>query len=732
MSIKLNNKLVLFSLTFLLFFFNFITTCKASTTTTYDMSKKDVVISKSGNYIITGTSTKNTITINKGVTANISLKNVSIHNTTEKKETFDIKSGATVYLTLYGTNKIESTHHQGSAIHVPYGAKLDITKKSTGKISAIAGAGAGIGGSVNDPKGETGTITINGGTIYAKGGYNGCGIGGGGTSRYGAGIYSWDYIGGGDITINGGNVTAIGGDDSETGGCAGIGGASLTRQGKITITGGIVTASSKEAGIGGESDFSKGNKITISGGVVTAKGEHYAAGIGNSLNPTGTTVTITGGTVTAKGDYGNRTLYAAYVADTPAARNASKSYDIAAEKIVISGGNVLAYNLNKKPINAKGKNVYHALINCKNGNITKITLDKTIYGSKDMVSKGYLSLYIPNSYLNIIVKSGDKILHNAPIYSGNDIRGNAELTASLNLDISKGNIEIIKDLCIYQNKIYRSNFITITGTTDRYQVFVHNNNTGLQTFILEDVEVNYEDSGKKDFMVLDNDISLNLHVKGTNTLTLGNQSRGFYVGHDASLNFTGTDQDSLFVKTGEGTSAIYTNYGNVNQYGGNLNFDLGDNSAAIHVGNYGTFSLYDGKFEVLSKKGSIITGLSILKVYIHGGTLLGDIIGVVENGNEEVPNYSHFTMTGGEVKATRLVFNKYTIHNGSLNVSILGSGTGCDVTMYGGNIEIGAYIDNTYEKFETDVMNEKIYGGTVNARNDVPMDELLKLKIDIG
>ncbi|MFV0342961.1 MAG: hypothetical protein ACK5JH_08700 [Anaerocolumna sp.] len=730
MSVKMNRHLFILILIPLLFIAHSTAISKASSTITYDISKKDVIIQKSGNYIITGSTSKYTITVLKGVKANISLKNLTIKNTSKESETFEIKNGASVNLTLYGTNHIESSYAQGSGIHVPNGAKLEITKKSTGKLTVIADNGAGIGGSRNNPTGETGIIIINGGTIYAKGDYDNCGIGGGGANRYSSDFYSQYYIGGGDITINGGFVTAIGGDDTETGGCAGIGGASLTRQGKITINGGTIYASSKEAGIGGESDLSKGNKITITGGIVTAKGEQYGAAIGNTRNFKGTTVTISGGEVTAKGDFGSRTLYAAYVGDSINDRNKYKSYDIAAEKITITGGQIDAYNFSIQPVNAKNEEVNRAFLHCQRGNITSITLDSDTYGCKDMISKGYLSVFAPVTFKQLLVKSGNKILYNDSITSSvyMDFTGNISTSKTLELDISKGDIHIINNICIYQNKVYRSKSFTITGSTDRYQVFVRSNYFQEQNLILKDVKVDYLTTKKQDFMILDNNISLNLELVGNNSIVLGDSSRGFYVGHDASLNFSGADTDTLFVKAGANTNAIYSNYGSINQYGGNITFDLGDDSTAIYVGNYGTFSLYSGKFEAHSKKGSCITGLSSLRVNIHGGTLIADMVGILENGNEEVVSRAYFTMSGGEIKVNRIIFADYTIYNGLLDAYILGSGTGCNVTMYGGNLEIGTYIDYSLEIMETDIKKERILGGTVNQRNDVPLEILEKIK----
>lgn len=80
---------------------------------------------------------------------------------------------------------------------------------------------AGIGGTSENPAG--GTITMNGGVIYACGGNAGAGIGGGNTGV------------GGTVTINGGKITAIGGADA-----MGIGkGKDGTGEGTLTVGTGI-------------------------------------------------------------------------------------------------------------------------------------------------------------------------------------------------------------------------------------------------------------------------------------------------------------------------------------------------------------------------------------------------------------------------------------------------------------------------------------------------------------
>jgi hypothetical protein len=81
---------------------------------------------------------------------------------------------------------------------------------------------------------------------------------------------------------------------------AGIGSDFGSNGGKITISGGAVTATSRDgAGIGGCMG-NNGGEITISGGTVTATGgPGGGAGIGGGVGGSGGTVTITGGTVTA-------------------------------------------------------------------------------------------------------------------------------------------------------------------------------------------------------------------------------------------------------------------------------------------------------------------------------------------------------------------------------------------------------------------------------------------------
>ena len=173
-------------------------------------------------------------------------------------------------------------------VNVGAGNSLTIYGQSdgTGKLTATGGVfQAGIGGNSN----QSGTITINGGTVTATGGDGGAGIGGGKEDE------------GGTITINGGTVNATGSTDA-----AGIGGGGGGNGGNITINGGTVTATgsttpySGSAGIGGGGVYGSGGTIIIRGGTVIANGAG-GAGIGGGSSGAGGTITISGGTVIATG-----------------------------------------------------------------------------------------------------------------------------------------------------------------------------------------------------------------------------------------------------------------------------------------------------------------------------------------------------------------------------------------------------------------------------------------------
>ena len=197
-------------------------------------------------------------------------------------------------INLVGTNNVRGFETGSSGIYVHQGRTLTIKGNGTLYATGSGGSeteigGAGIGGYWNSYNFlNSGTIRIEGGTIYAQGGYAAAGIGGvsylghssscdgiiikGGTvnaqgGRLGAGIGSGYGTSCGDITISGGTVNATGGSFA-----AGIGCGSSGHCGDITISGGTVTATKGNNSsycIGSDFDHWPDNSGTITiGGTV--------------------------------------------------------------------------------------------------------------------------------------------------------------------------------------------------------------------------------------------------------------------------------------------------------------------------------------------------------------------------------------------------------------------------------------------------------------------------------
>ena len=228
--------------------------------------------------IITGSSQKNTVTINaeKGQTANVTLSGVNIDVSSEGKAAVSTNGEGSVSIELDGDNKLKSGEgHAG--LEKKNGGSLTIADEDkNGKLTAEGGKyGAGIGGG---NKGNGDNITISGGEVKATGGNYGAGIGGG-------------YEGeGSNIAITGGEVEATGGI-----GGAGIGGGKNGAGSSIAISGGEVKATGGKYGAGVGGGFKgNGNNIAITGGEVKATGGLNGAGIGGGLWGKGKDITVSG------------------------------------------------------------------------------------------------------------------------------------------------------------------------------------------------------------------------------------------------------------------------------------------------------------------------------------------------------------------------------------------------------------------------------------------------------
>jgi hypothetical protein len=229
-----------------------------------------LTITANGTYTITmatpgATTNADSIVVQSGVTANITLSDVSIDvSATVNTPAFDM-TGATVNLILQGNNTLKSGNNR-AGLQAPSGAVLTIN--GAGSLTATGGySAAGIGGGLFA---DGGTIAIIGGTVTATGGPRSAGIGGGNGGA------------GGTITLGGNaNVTAIGGGGTTAAG-ASFGGGSGIGSGGVNFlmpasAGTIVIATTGTVNtMGGASSGTAGAGAGIGeGGYVNSNGTPY-------------------------------------------------------------------------------------------------------------------------------------------------------------------------------------------------------------------------------------------------------------------------------------------------------------------------------------------------------------------------------------------------------------------------------------------------------------------------
>lgn len=643
----------------------------AAQTKSYDISKGNITINKSGDYTITGKTDKYTITIKKGVSTNITLHDVELSAKGYQNIPILIESGGTANFILKGENKLTS---DADGIHVKSGGKFIISSSSTGSLEAVGGLdNSGIGGS--------GTIIIKGGTVKAIGGKYGYGIGSGDAFKF-----LYDKVEeAGTITISGGNVTAIGGESAS----GGIGYSSEKSIGNIEITGGTVYSTSGGSGIGDHSNATKGNKITISGGNITAIGGAYGAGIGGNLIPNETSVTITGGTVRANGGT-STSMYDSWSYSNCNLKGKKQENDIAAKSITITGGQIFAETCSVQPKNSQGQKVYLMLIPSETGKVNKITAYQKSYGCKDINSKGILSLWLP--YLN---SEDGKLALDVTFASGKHTK--MDYLSSYRIlqgysnskymvfNLSVSNLEVYADGLIYKNTFYERNneneVIKVTGSTSKNQIIVHG---GRHRFEFENVTVDYTKQTDKMFFIVSGESDIIINSKKQNSIKTGGSSVGFYVGTNAKLSFVGSsNEDKLTIETFDDSYGIATPSGSIQQFGGTISITAKQNSIGVYLGNAGAFSLYNGIINGISSTQNAIYGLNYMKVNVYGGIMNMDNIGYRDEGNEEVTDKSCFTISNGEINVSnRMIFNTFEITGGHINAHLLGSGSGSRIFMY--------------------------------------------------
>ena len=254
-----------------------------------------------GDTIITGTSDKNTVTIeaeNKGDKVEVTLKDVNIDTSSTGSAAVSVTGKGDTNIELDGDNELKSGADHAGLEHNKTDTSGELTiqdKDKNGSLDATGGLhGAGIGGG----NAQNGQVTITGGDITATAGSTagiyqtlggGAGIGGG---DGGAG-----KGGNGDVEITGGTITATGVYG------AGIGGG-RSADGDVTISGGTIKKATSVfpdnasqpggAGIGG-GYAGNGNIIIKDDAVVEeVQGGEGSAGIGSGCYGATSEIEISG------------------------------------------------------------------------------------------------------------------------------------------------------------------------------------------------------------------------------------------------------------------------------------------------------------------------------------------------------------------------------------------------------------------------------------------------------
>ena len=249
-------------------------------------NKKDV---EDTNTIITGTSDKNTVTIDtsKG-NVDVTFDDLNIDASSRKEAAMSVTGSGNTTIKLDGDNHL--TGGNGSSGIDSIGS-LTIYGGENDSLTAKGGSGAdGSGGDGI----HSGSLTIYGGTVNANGGN----CGDGNYSDGGSGIRISSH----SLTIYDGTVNAKGGNGGSL-----VGGSGISNGGGLTVSDGTVTAKGgngdSKDGYGGDG-IRSGGVVTISGNTVNAAGG-YGGKVGGYGICSFDRVAISSGTVEAAGGNGS-------------------------------------------------------------------------------------------------------------------------------------------------------------------------------------------------------------------------------------------------------------------------------------------------------------------------------------------------------------------------------------------------------------------------------------------
>ena len=219
---------------------------------THNISSGSLTVSGSSNYIITGTSTTNRVTVNSGYTGTITLRNLTI------------TSSSASPIAVLGQNN-RSALSPVTRVNVILEGVNTLTFTGTGYAAFQVDQGAQISISAIDPGNDaSGTLNASSTSVYS----GGAGIGAIATTVAGS-------------AGNQGTATIVGS-------CSGMNPGNVTAGGNIIISSGTINAQGAHgAGIGGAHFSYYNGIIAIYGGIVDSRAGYDAAGIGSGC-PHGT------------------------------------------------------------------------------------------------------------------------------------------------------------------------------------------------------------------------------------------------------------------------------------------------------------------------------------------------------------------------------------------------------------------------------------------------------------
>ena len=231
-------------------------------TYTISDSNPTVKIESDGTYTITGTCSEGSITVKKGVTATLILKNLTLSSTATAPLTCSKGSSVTLCIvgavTLNDNEPDESSEDfEGAAIKVKSGASLTIT--GSGTLNVNGNVKNGIKGAASS------TVTIAGATVNVR------------AANTGVASDNEVIVSGGKLTVTAGNEGIKASPDEDD----------TESLGKITISGGTVTVTAADDGVHADGD------MLLSGGTITVSAGDDAFHADGDLTVDGADLTVT-------------------------------------------------------------------------------------------------------------------------------------------------------------------------------------------------------------------------------------------------------------------------------------------------------------------------------------------------------------------------------------------------------------------------------------------------------